>query len=257
MDKLIFWGFGLVGLAAIIYFFIKGKDEGDEEIAKHLPKSPKKSNQEGKKQIDLNNNADSAKSRNLLDNDTVSSPVAKSNTLAKWVDSEEYNEPEKLVTTGSFAKIQEKMKNDGDLVNNTNKPQVVEDNKPIVLLVDDSLTVRTLLGKLLGKSGKYQVVLKENGLDAINYLDSGVKKPDLIITDMQMPEMDGFELIEEVRNRHRFEYVPIIAISSVFEPEDHLELLELEKIQGFIKKQNPFDENDLLQQITYLMNNFY
>lgn len=256
MDKLIFFGFGFIGLAAIVYFLMRGKDEGDEEIAKHLPKSPKKSSQGTKKPIDLNNGADSAKSGNLLDTVTSTSTVPKSNTLAKWVDSEEYDEPEKLVTAGSFAKIQGKMKGDGDLVNNTNKP-VVEEVKPIILLVDDSLTVRTLLGKLLGKSGQYQVILKENGLDAVNYLDSGIQKPDLIITDMQMPEMDGFELIEEVRKRHRFDSIPMIAISSVFEPEDHLELLELEKIQGFIKKQNPFDENDLLQQITYLMNNFY
>lgn len=256
MDKLIFLGFGFIGFATIVYFLMRGKNESDEEIAKHLPKSPKKNNQGTKKPVDLNDKAHGAKSRNLLDNDTVTSPATKSNTLAKWVDSEEYDEPEKLVTAGSFAKIQEKMKDDGELVNNTNKP-VIEDIKPIILLVDDSLTVRTLLGKLLGKSGEYQVVLKENGLDAINYLNSGIQKPDLIITDMQMPEMDGFELIEEVRSRHRFDSIPMIAISSVFEPEDHLELLELEKIQGFIKKQNPFDENDLLQQITYLMNNFY
>lgn len=264
MDKYYLLIFGVAVLIAVIYFVLnqQGSGDGDAEIQKHLAKGEKKKPLQNKA-TDFNDKSHGAKSGGLLDGESVSD--SNQGTLATWVDSEDYKEPEKLVTTSTVQKVKEQMKSDEQVVENKVNFLPTSNNvssekihfKPQILLVDDSLTVRTLLGKLLAKSGEYDVILKENGWEALSYLNGNYQKPDLIITDMQMPEMDGFELIDAVREKAIFVNVPIIAISSVFEPEDHLELLELEKIQGFIKKQNPFDENDLLQQITYLMNNFY
>lgn len=259
MDKYYLLIFGISILVAVIFFVLnqQGSGDGDIEIQKHLAKGKKKKRDENENKD--SNKSNNAKASGLLDADQVEQNQSGS-TLATWVDSEDYEQPEKLVTKSYTSKVQEKLKTDDAqqhvaAVASKEIPSGISENfKYKILLVDDSLTVRTLLGKLLNKSGDYQVILKENGLEALNFLET--EKPDLVVTDIQMPEMDGFELIDAIREKERLNGMPIIAISSVFEPEDHLELLELEKIQGFIKKQNPFDEVDLLQQIKYLMSNF-
>lgn len=266
MELYYLFGIGVVVLGVVIYLFSKSSDDEIEDALRQSSKGRKKvKSSEDKNSLNLNKASSSAKSGNILDEKTTTKTVVRMDSLARWVDSDEYDEP---------GTVQEVISNPSIYVDSNNTPvtndvtanstpkgttQVATSNgkeKLKILLVDDSLTVRTLLGKLLLKMEMYEVILKENGLEALEYLNSVEIAPDLVITDIQMPEMDGFELIDEIRKKVKFHNMPVVAISSVFEPEDHLELLELEKIQGFIKKQNPFDESDLAQQISYLINNF-
>jgi CheY-like chemotaxis protein len=117
-----------------------------------------------------------------------------------------------------------------------------------ILLVDDSLVVRKYVGDLL-KKDNYDIVLKNDGWDAITYLNSTSQKPDIIISDIEMPNMNGFQLIEAIRKEKQFKFVPILVISA--HAESHLKLMENETIQGFIKK--PFEDSDLLEQVKYLL----
>jgi CheY-like chemotaxis protein len=130
------------------------------------------------------------------------------------------------------------------------KPVVTMEVKPQVLLVDDSMVVRKYVGDLLKKHG-YDIVMKNDGWEAITYLNSTVQKPELIISDIEMPNMNGFQLIEAIRKERKFNNVPVLVISA--HAESHLKLMESENIQGFIKK--PFEDKDLLSQISYLLNN--
>ena len=81
-----------------------------------------------------------------------------------------------------------------------------------VLVVDDSMTARNHIARVLGNMGIMNITKAENGLDAIAKLADDAF--DLIITDLNMPEMDGQQLIEHVRHEIGNTYIPIMMITS-------------------------------------------
>jgi len=89
---------------------------------------------------------------------------------------------------------------------------VLQDTLPaIAMVVDDSLTVRKVTQRLLAREG-YQVMLAKDGVDAMRQLQETV--PDVMLVDIEMPRMDGFDLTRNVRGDERFRHVPIIMITS-------------------------------------------
>ena len=80
-----------------------------------------------------------------------------------------------------------------------------------ILIVDDSETVRQVLQLALGNAG-YQVVEAEDGFDALAKL-SGVQI-DMLITDLNMPNMDGLELIKKVREEGKHRFTPIVMLTT-------------------------------------------
>jgi CheY-like chemotaxis protein len=86
-----------------------------------------------------------------------------------------------------------------------------------ILLVDDDLENLWSLQLLLESSG-HHVVLAENGFDALRKLAFQPAK--LVVTDWQMPEMDGIELCRRLRNQSAYATVPIILLSGASEPTD-------------------------------------
>ncbi len=82
---------------------------------------------------------------------------------------------------------------------------------PTVMVVDDSLTVRKIAGRLLSREG-YQVITAKDGVDALEQLLDVV--PDVMLVDIEMPRMDGFDLARNVRADARLKDVPIIMITS-------------------------------------------
>ena len=87
-----------------------------------------------------------------------------------------------------------------------------ETNVPrTVLVVDDFDDTRLLLRTWLERRG-FRVVEAENGLEAINQAES--ESPDLIIMDMQMPQLDGLAATRRIRNLKSFDSVPIVAVSA-------------------------------------------
>ncbi|HQR03824.1 MAG: response regulator [Proteobacteria bacterium] len=83
--------------------------------------------------------------------------------------------------------------------------------KPVVMVVDDSLTVRKVTGRLLERAG-YAVVTACDGVDAMEQLLDLV--PDVMLVDIEMPRMDGFDLARTVRADARLRHVPIVMITS-------------------------------------------
>lgn len=81
-----------------------------------------------------------------------------------------------------------------------------------MLVVDDSITTRTLEKNILESSG-YDVTLAVDGLDAYNKLQN--KDFDIIVLDVQMPNMDGFAFTEKARNTQEFSNIPIILVTSL------------------------------------------
>ncbi len=161
------------------------------------------------------------------------------------------NKPIGWVLAGSYEeetlKIQKK---DFENKNQLNDLDIEKNHKrPNILCIDDSTTSLKMIEKIL-RNENFDYVLKDNGWDGLEYLkDTSHDKPDLIVSDIEMPKINGIELIQIIRKDRRYQNTPIILISSF--PEAHIELIEKEIIQGFILK--PFNENDLVEQIKYLL----
>ncbi len=82
---------------------------------------------------------------------------------------------------------------------------------PTVLVVDDSLTVRKITGRLLEREG-YRVITAKDGVDALEHLLETV--PDVVLSDIEMPRMDGFDLVRNIRADERTRHLPVIMITS-------------------------------------------
>jgi len=115
-----------------------------------------------------------------------------------------------------------------------------------ILVVDDSITTRTLEKSILEAQG-YEVVLSVDGIDALHVLRSGEAMIDLVIADVEMPRMDGFGLLQAIKNDPRLSALPVILMTSRADPEDVRRGLDL-GASAYITKQK-FDQRELLATI--------
>jgi len=82
-----------------------------------------------------------------------------------------------------------------------------------ILIVDDSESIREFLFYTL-QSGGYNVLVGTNGKDALKHFTNYEKTIDLVVTDLHMPEMDGIELIRQIRSMEKFKYLPILFLTT-------------------------------------------
>ncbi len=115
--------------------------------------------------------------------------------------------------------------------------------QPLVMVVDDSLTVRKITTRLLTRAG-YQVVTATDGVNALEQL--GDITPDVMLLDVEMPRMDGFELTKNIRRSHTLKQFPIIMITSRTANKHRDYAMEL-GVNAYLGK--PYQEDDLLQRI--------
>lgn len=116
-----------------------------------------------------------------------------------------------------------------------------------ILVVDDKQSLSNLLLQFLGRS--FEVVSVENGQDAMVWLQSG-QFPDLIITDLEMPVMDGFEFITRLKESGFFGEIPIIVLSCRESSADRIRCLRLGADDYMVK---PFNPEELLVRIERLL----
>ena len=115
--------------------------------------------------------------------------------------------------------------------------------RPTIMVVDDSLTVRKVTSRLLEREG-CEVLIAKEGLSAIKLLQDVT--PDVMLVDLEMPQMNGFELIRNVRNNPKTADMPIIIISSRT-AEKHRKMANELGVNVFLGK--PYNEKDLLEHI--------
>jgi chemosensory pili system protein ChpA (sensor histidine kinase/response regulator) len=114
---------------------------------------------------------------------------------------------------------------------------------PLVMVVDDSLTMRKVLGRALEREG-FQVITAKDGVDALQQLVDS--KPDIMLLDIEMPRMDGFELTRNIRNDAATANIPIIIISSRT-AEKHQNVAKELGVNAFLGK--PVQDEQLLAEI--------
>ena len=121
------------------------------------------------------------------------------------------------------------------------------DRRTFALVVDDSITVRRVTQRLLERNGM-RVLTARDGMDAVTLLQDHV--PDIILLDIEMPRMDGYEVAAHVRNDPRLKDVPIIMITSRVGEKHRARAIEL-GVDDYLGK--PYQEAQLLDAITPLV----
>jgi chemosensory pili system protein ChpA (sensor histidine kinase/response regulator) len=123
------------------------------------------------------------------------------------------------------------------------KQKTITDRKPKIIVVDDSNSVRNFVGSILERSG-FIAIKSTNGADALDKMKS--EQVDLIITDLEMPKMHGFDFISNIRGLKKYDDLPIIILTGRAGMK-HRQTGEELGANAFIVK--PFKEKDLLQSL--------
>ena len=121
------------------------------------------------------------------------------------------------------------------------------DARPLALVVDDSITVRRVMERFLTRNGM-RVVTAKDGMDAISVLRD--TSPDIILLDIEMPRMDGYEFATHVRNDERVSDVPIIMITSRVGDKHRARAIEI-GVNDYLGK--PYQDAQLLDAIARLL----
>ncbi len=123
----------------------------------------------------------------------------------------------------------------------------IVDTKKTIMVVDDSITIRKITERMLKRYG-IEVVLAKDGVDATSQLQDNI--PDLMLLDIEMPRMDGFEVASFVRNDTRLKDIPIIMITSRTGAKHKEKAMKI-GVNQYLGK--PFQEDDLLSNINQIL----
>jgi len=126
--------------------------------------------------------------------------------------------------------------------------KIIEAPRRRLLVVDDSVTTRSLEKSILEAAG-YEVFAAADGAEAWQLLQE--RGADLVVTDVEMPRMDGFELTEQIRASKRFRSLPVILVTALETEQDKLHGLEV-GADAYLQK-STFDQKELLEVITRLL----
>jgi chemosensory pili system protein ChpA (sensor histidine kinase/response regulator) len=127
-------------------------------------------------------------------------------------------------------------------------PAPVEQRRiPLVMVVDDSITMRKVTGRVLERHN-YEVLTAKDGIDAIEKLVERI--PDVMLLDIEMPRMDGYELATHMRNDVRLRGIPIIMITSRTGEKHRQRAFEI-GVDRYLGK--PYQENELMRNVQEIL----
>ena len=126
-------------------------------------------------------------------------------------------------------------------------PELRQGERPKLLVADDEDDIRKMLVKRLDLAG-YDVIEAVNGKEAVEYASK--EKPDLVIMDVMMPEMDGFEATKLLRSRLETAVIPVIMLTAKKDKESELAGLDA-GADDYLTK--PYDKDKLLARIKILL----
>ena len=123
--------------------------------------------------------------------------------------------------------------------------------KKKILVIDDEMTMRALLEILLGK--QYEVHAVGSAIEALTWLDRNL--PDLIISDIQMPDLDGFGFLKTVREKGYTRNTPIIMLSGKLESKERIKCYQLGAQDYLTKPFNPEELEEVIKKNLFPINN--
>ena len=122
-------------------------------------------------------------------------------------------------------------------------------NPPLILIVDDDQAISALLKHLLKREG-YSVKSLLDGLDAKDYILSQQVPPALVLLEMMLPSVNGYDLIEIIRGSASWKDIPVVVLSSLAQDDKIVRALKL-GANDYVTK--PFRVNELLTRISRLI----
>lgn len=123
------------------------------------------------------------------------------------------------------------------------------DKRPTILIIDDHDCIRLLLGSILSKN--YEVVTKKDGLEGMAWLSNG-NIPDLILLDLVMPSLNGYEFLQNIRTSGFFKNIPVLILSGTEDQVEKDRCFQL-GIRDFFNK--PFNPIQLKAKIQAIFSN--
>jgi CheY-like chemotaxis protein len=118
--------------------------------------------------------------------------------------------------------------------------------KKQILAIDDSKAIRFLLQTVLGRD--YQVITVPDGYSAMYYL-SHREQPDLIIADPQLPDMDNWELIQQLSTSGMYGDIPVLVLSGLGDKETEVKCSEYGVVKYFMKPFNPVEMMEAIDRM--------
>ena len=119
--------------------------------------------------------------------------------------------------------------------------------KKQILIVDDKQSLSALVAQFLHQN--FEVITKKNGMKAMLWLQDS-HLPDLIITDLEMPKMDGLELIKRIKESGFFAEIPVMVLSCKNTSKDRIECLKAGATDYMVK---PFNPEELLIRLENIL----
>lgn len=108
--------------------------------------------------------------------------------------------------------------------------------KKKILIIDDELSIRILLENFLKKN--YDVIAKNDGMEGLKWMEEG-NIPDLVVADIQMPNLDGYDFIKNVRASGYYKDIPLIMLSGIESSNEKVKCLKLGANDYIVKPFNP------------------
>ncbi|MBC1279805.1 response regulator [Nostoc sp. UCD121] len=117
------------------------------------------------------------------------------------------------------------------------------------ILICDDVADNSFLLKTILQAEDCLIEIVDSGVAVLAYLETASKSPDLLILDVMMPKMDGFEVVRHLRESAKFQFVPILLVTA-FDEDDADKALDI-KISGFIK--NPIDPDIVTTKVQVIL----
>ncbi|MFS0520064.1 response regulator [Nostoc sp. UIC 10607] len=117
------------------------------------------------------------------------------------------------------------------------------------ILICDDVADNSILMKAILEAESCQIEIVDSGAEVLAFLETNPNPTDLLILDVQMPLMDGFEVVRRIRQSTKFQFIPILLVTGIAE-DDAQKALDI-KIDGFIQK--PIDCDAVIAQVRAIL----
>lgn len=117
-----------------------------------------------------------------------------------------------------------------------------------IVYIEDDIEMTYLIKMILERKG-YEIISTNNGLEGFELVEK--ENPDLVLLDLMMPEIDGWEIFQQLRSNSKTENIPVIVISAKAQPIDKVLGLQVAKVNNYVGK--PFKPQELIESIESIL----
>lgn len=117
-----------------------------------------------------------------------------------------------------------------------------------IVYIEDDIEMTYLIKMILERRG-YEIISTNNGLDGFDLVTK--ENPDLILLDLMMPEIDGWDVYHQLKSNNQTEKIPVVVISAKAQPIDKVLGLQVAKVSNYISK--PFKPQELIEVIENIL----